>query len=416
MKLASPGRPHLTYCTNIHPGETWEEVRNNIEDYVLAVKSQVAPDRPFGIGLRLSSQAAEELSRPDTLEAFGNFLHANNLYVFTINGFPYGRFHGQHVKERVYLPDWLDERRLVYTNRLAQLLAGLLPTGWGLEDFDGSISTVPGAFRACVTREAEIERMVDLLLRHLVELHHLRERTGRLISLALEPEPCCWLETVDETIAFFESRLFSQRTITRFSALTGLPRGAVETFLRRHVGVCFDACHMAVEFEDPEAAIHAFQTAGIRIGKIQLSAGLKVTFDGDTSERLRLLKHFDDGIYLHQVVERQAERLTRHVDLPEARQSIFNRERPPDEWRIHFHVPLHAAPGAPFSDTRDHLLGALDWLKANPRACQHLEMETYTWEVMPPELKNRDVVDQLVSEYDWTLARLAERGLAAATM
>ena len=409
MILTSPGHPHLTYCTNIHPGETWEEVRKNLKRYVLAVKARVAPDRLFGIGLRLSSQAAEELSQPDTLKAFGDFLQANSLYVFTINGFPYGRFHGQRVKEQVYLPDWLDERRLTYTNQLARLLANLLPTRWGLMALDGSISTVPGTFRACVIGEAKIERMVDLLLRHLVELHRLRECTGRLISLALEPEPCCWLEAVDETIAFFESRLFSRRSVAQFSAMTGQSRGAGETFLRRHAGVCFDACHMALEFEDPKAAIHAFQTAGIRIGKIQLSAGLKVLFDGHYADCLRLLEKFDDGVYLHQVVERQDERLTRYADLSDAFHSVFSRARAPDEWRVHFHVPLFCERLGPFCNTQDFLRRLLNILCCEA-VTRHLEVETYTWNVLPDEYRGEDIITSVARELHWVIERLRPEG------
>ncbi len=83
-----------------------------------------------------------------------------------------------------------------------------------------------------------------------------------------------------------------------------------------------------------------------------------------------------------------------------------------EEWRIHFHVPLHAPAAPPFENTNDHLLGVLDVLAENPQLCSHLEMETYTWEVLPPELREQNVVDQLAQEYHWTLAALAERGLA----
>ncbi|MGH7230946.1 MAG: metabolite traffic protein EboE, partial [Nitrospiraceae bacterium] len=238
MILPSVGHPHLTYCTNIHPGETWPEVQRNLEQYVLAVKARMAPDRPFGVGLRLSSEAAEDLSKPDVLEAFSHFLQIHNLYVFTINGFPYSRFHGQAVKENVYLPDWLDERRLVYTDRLALLLADLLPSGPMLGNVRGSISTVPGAFKLRMTQEADTERMTELLLRHLTTLHGIRERTGRVIVLALEPEPCCFLETVNETTAFFEGRLFSRHAVNRFSFMTGMTHGESEGFLRRHAAVC----------------------------------------------------------------------------------------------------------------------------------------------------------------------------------
>ncbi|MEN9676994.1 MAG: metabolite traffic protein EboE, partial [Verrucomicrobiota bacterium] len=80
------------------------------------------------------------------------------------------------------------------------------------------------------------------------------------------------------------------------------------------------------------------------------------------------------------------------------------------EWRIHFHVPLHAPDTSLFGTTADHLRGTLDVLKQQPALCHHLEMETYTWEVLPRELKQARVEDMLVSEYQWTLAELARRG------
>src|SRR5439155_1022530 len=214
MQLSSAGHPHLTYCTNIHPGETWAEVRANLERYVLAVRREVAPDRRFGVGLRLSAQAAATLAEPAELEAFRGFLATHGLYVFTINGFPYGVFHGARVKEEVYRPAWTDEARLVYTDRLAELLAVLLPDE---PDLDGSVSTVPGAFKARVAGDADAARMAELLLRHAATLARVRERTGKIVCLALEPEPCCHLETVAETVAFFERHLFSRAAAERLA-------------------------------------------------------------------------------------------------------------------------------------------------------------------------------------------------------
>jgi hypothetical protein len=400
MVLTLPGHPHLTYCTNIHPGESWTEVRDNIEQYVLKVKADIAGDRLFGIGLRLSSVAAGELSKPDVLEAFSHFLKAHGLYVFTINGFPYGRFHGAAVKEQVYQPDWLDERRLTYTNQLAELLAELLPSD-DIPNLEGTISTVPGAFRADMTRPADEARIAALLLAHLTVLHRIRERTGRVISLALEPEPCCMLETVADTITFFERHLFSQDALSRFGAMTGMAQGDSEGFLRRHIGVCFDACHMAVEFEEPQAAIRSFQAAGIRIGKIQISAGLKVLLNGNPPELLASLTRFSDGVYLHQVVERSRGTLIRYRDLPDALTSAL-RPMKADEWRIHFHVPLFREQLGQLMSTQGFLRTLIAMLRVEP-VSQHLEIETYTWSVLPQEYRDDDIVTSVVREMQWVL-------------
>lgn len=402
MKLSAPGEPYLTYCTNIHPGETWPEVRANLERYVVAVKARIAPDRRFGVGLRLSAEAAEALAKPGELGAFRRFLDANGLYVFTINGFPFGVFHGTRVKEQVYLPDWLDERRLAYTDRLAELLAHLLPAEPELE---GSISTVPGAYKARVAREADAARMAELLLRHAATLHRLRERTGKVISLALEPEPCCYLETIGETVRFFEQHLFSAAAVTAIARLTGLGRAESETALHRHLGVCFDTCHMAVEFEDPLEGLRTLRAAGIRIGKIQISAGLRVLLDPSDRRLLDALRPFAEGVYLHQVVERRGGALTRFVDLPDALEAVGKGGNGPREWRIHFHVPLFRRELGRFANTQDDLREVLGLLRREEFS-QHLEVETYTWEVLPEEYRREDIVTAVGRELAWVLEQL----------
>ncbi len=401
MQLSAPGGPHLTYCTNIHPGETWPEVRANLERYVLAVKARIAPDRPFGVGLRLSAQAAETLADPDALAACREFLDRHGLYVFTINGFPHGVFHGAPVKEAVYLPDWMDDARLVYTDRLAVILTALLPDQPGLV---GSISTVPGAFKPRVRDDGDVARIADLLVRHVATLHGLYERSGKLISLAIEPEPCCYLETVAETVGFFERHLFSAAAVGRLSHLTGLGRAAAEAFLRGRLGVCFDACHMAVEFEDPAAAVRAFQAAGILIGKIQVSAGLKVSFSGPRQETLNALRPFAESVYLHQVVERGHGGLVRYADLPEAFKT-GDRGDGSREWRIHFHVPLFLEYLGSFMNTQDDLRTLLGILKREP-VSPHLEVETYTWDVLPEAYRREDIVTSVVRELQWVLQHL----------
>jgi sugar phosphate isomerase/epimerase len=402
VKLSAPGRPHLTYCTNIHPGESWDEVRTNLERYVTAVKARVAPSRPFGVGLRLSAQAAAALADESTLAALIDYLAGSGMYVFTINGFPYGVFHGTRVKEDVYRPDWLEEERLRYTDGLAALLARLLPDE---PDLEGTISTVPGAFRDRVRGRDDAARMAERLLRHAATLHGIREQTGKLISLALEPEPCCSIETVGDAVRFFEDHLFAAPAVAAFAARTGLGQAESEAAIRHHLGVCFDACHMAVEFEDARAGLAAFRAAGIRVGKIQLSAGLRVL--PHASDRpAEALRPFAEGVYLHQVVERREDgKLTRYLDLPEALDAIAAAGPEPREWRIHFHVPLFRRELGPFLNTQDYLAEVLGLLAAEPHS-PHLEVETYTWDVLPPEHRREDIVTAVAREMEWVLARL----------
>jgi len=274
---------HLTYCSNIHPGETWADVRANIERFFPAVRDQVAPGKAFGIGLRLSARAARELGSGEALAEFRDFMTRNNLYVFTINGFPYGTFHGTRVKEEVYLPDWRDEERLRYTDELADLLVQLLPEG-----VVGSISTVPGAFKPAMRNGADVERIADHMVRHVAKLVEIKRRSGKHIALAIEPEPHCYLETIDESVRFFQRRLFSAEAVRRLGELTGLDRQAAGTALRDHVGLCLDLCHAAVEFEDPAGCIADLERAGILVTKLQISAGLRLpelTHDAVTALR-----------------------------------------------------------------------------------------------------------------------------------
>jgi sugar phosphate isomerase/epimerase len=401
VKLASPGAPHLTYCTNIHPGETWPEVRANLERHVLAVRGRVARGRRFGIGLRLSAVAAEALAAPQALAELRSFLATHELYVFTINGFPYGSFHGGRVKERVYEPDWRDEARVGYTDRLATLLAALLPPDVAY----GSISTVPGAFRPSAPSAADREAIADGLLRHAARLVALEAETGKTIRTALEPEPWCVLETVADAIAFFESHLHTTAAAARLAALGGLTTTASAAAIRRHLGVCFDACHMAVEFEDPVEALARLEAAGVAVVKVQVSAGMVAALGGDDGATRRALAAFADDVYLHQVVERRGSALRRFRDLSDAI-GAEAADVAAREWRVHFHVPL-------FRETLGALRSTQPWVVALLRALRarayggHLEVETYTWDVLPAKYRDEPVDVAVARELAWVTEQLA---------
>jgi sugar phosphate isomerase/epimerase len=399
MRPGGSGPAHLTYCTNIHPGETWEEIRRNLSSHVLRVKALVAPRGSFGVGLRLSAEAARTLATPAALDELRAFLAGHDLYVFTINGFPYGRFHGTRVKEDVYRPDWLEEERLDYTDALASTLASLLPPG-----LSGSVSTVPGCFRPRVEQKDALPRMADRLIRHAAALVRLERDQGKRVILALEPEPFCVFETVAETVSFFEERLFAEAASARLAALTGLGKPAAEAALRRHLGVCLDACHAAVEFEDPAEGVRRLRSAGIEIAKLQVSAGLRVEPPSDANRAA--LGPFAEDVYLHQVVARRGRDLRRYPDLGEALADPAAAEA--DEWRIHFHVPLFREELGPFRNTQGFLRDLLG-LQAQEPFATHLEVETYTWHVLPEEFRGQDVADDVARELRWTLEALGSR-------
>lgn len=384
---------HLAYCTNIHRGEDWAETFAGLERHTRAVQDRVSGGRPYAIGLRLSDRASRELVEPATFRAFREWLQRHNAYVFTINGFPYGQFHGQRVKEQVYRPDWSRPERLEYTRRLFRILADLLPPG-----VPGSVSTVPVSYKA-FQRSPEEDRLAIQQLWECVDfLEDLSRESGHDLHLGLEPEPLCTLETTAECVGYFE-RLRAARPGDR----------RIETRL----GVNYDCCHLAIEYESPAEALSRLRAAGIRLSKIHLSNALSVR---PTPDVRHALQAFAEDIYFHQVIERRPDgTLVRHADLQDALATPTTAAGAPlPEWRVHFHIPLHAEPQGGFGTTADHLVGILDAVKADPGLCRHFEMETYTWEVMPAAMKQRDVVDQLVHEYEWTLARFAERGFRPA--
>jgi sugar phosphate isomerase/epimerase len=363
MKL---GASHLTYCTNIHPAESWDEVRANLETHVLAVKQRVSPDAPFGVGLRLSARAATELGDPRALR---RWLDERGLYVFTINGFPYGPFHGTPVKEDVYRPDWREPERVAYTNRLADILVELVPDG-----ITGTISTVPGCFQTRAGGDVEMAANLARCAEYLAEIE--RERGTHLV-LALEPEPCCVMETVAQAVAFFDAHALD----------------------RRYLGICLDVCHAAVEFEDLDTAVAALRAADIQIAKAQLGCGLRVA-PVDAQVRAAM-QRFAEGVYLHQVVARCRAGLVRFVDLPEA----LADPREADEWRVHFHVPIFRPAFGALGSTQDYLADFLARHRRDP-ITSHLEVETYTWDVLPAEYRDEPIADAVARELRWVIDRL----------
>jgi sugar phosphate isomerase/epimerase len=371
---------HLTYCTNVHAGESLAEVRAALARDVLAVKRRVCPAAPFGVGLRLSAAAAAELVDGGALDELQRWLADHGLYVFSLNGFPFGAFHGTRVKESVYEPVWRSDERLAYPDRLALILARLLPDG-----MEGSISTAPGGLRAATSDRDSRRAIAARLRRHVGALDRLWRESGRTLVLALEPEPGCLFERSDDVIAFFREHLHG---------------GSDDEAVRRHLGVCLDACHAAVELEDAAAAARRFRAAGIRIGKLQLSTALVVDFRGD-AETLAALAPFAEDTYLHQVVERRAGEVRRWLDLPDAIAAVDGDDE--RQWRIHFHVPVYRHQLGRFRNTQPELEALL--AAVGETGCRHLEVETYTWGVLPDGHRG-DVVDGIARELRWVLERL----------
>ncbi|MGW3730125.1 metabolite traffic protein EboE [Streptomyces sp. NPDC000851] len=370
---------HLAYCTNVHPAETLDGVLSQLRDHCEPVRRRLGRDR-LGIGLWLARDAAHALvTDPSALRALRTDLDRRGLEVVTLNGFPYEGFGAEEVKYRVYKPDWTDPERLDHTTALARLLAGLLPD----DVTEGSISTLPLAWR---TRRAESAHSA---LRTLGErLDALQELTGRSIRVGLEPEPGCLIETTGDAIA----------------PLTAIAH--------ERIGICVDTCHLATSFEDPGTALDALTRAGVPIVKTQLSAALHAQHP-HLPEVREALAAFDEPRFLHQTRTATAAGLRGTDDLGEALKGEVLPDGAP--WRAHFHVPLHAAPAAPLTSTLDVLKTALAGLVGGPRPLtRHLEVETYTWQALPPEQRPRaraQLTDGIAAEL--TLARdlLTDLGL-----
>ncbi len=390
MKL---GTSHLTYCTNIHPAHGFSEVWESLKRHALPLKASLSPDAPFGIGLRLSGEESQEILEGDTLARFKAWLDEHGLYVFTMNGFPHGPFHAQPVKAQVHAPDWRTDERVDYTVRLARSLAELLPDG-----VTGGISTSPLSYKAWVdeTDAATWRQLTQSVVRvaeHLAELHAER---GVLIHLDLEPEPDGLLENMGELTHFFGRWLLRDGAEMLAERLNISVDTAKETLLK-YVQVCFDTCHVALAYEEPADVLAQFDALGIRVGKVQLSSALEL-IPGRADETRRALEPYDEPVYLHQVIQQHRDgSLKRFSDLPEALAALPQRDAA--RWRVHFHVPVFLERAGAFGTTQKTILETLKLHRQRPFT-DHLEIETYTWSILPDALK-RDLTASVERELRW---------------
>ena len=396
----------LSYCTNAHPGLTVEKVCDGLEQYTSPLQNNCG--FPIAAGLWLSQPVIQELIDSEAAQnQLNGQLKKNQLVCYTLNAFPYGDFHSDRVKENVYLPDWTTTERLDYTLNCAKVLANLLPPGT-----EGSISTVPLGFKYLVEqkfagtnfdtvirdRRTEFnfdhnKTFIDNCINNLIELARqldaLHDETGSVIRLAIEPEPLCVLETTNEAVQFFN--LLWQKAEAENSL----------DIAKRHLGVCYDVCHQSVEFEDVAESIRTLNQADIRINKIHITCAIEIEHPAQNREGLEYLSHYVEPRYLHQSFARNDDQILYQVDL-----SKGLTESPPDDflsashWRIHFHVPVNAETLGPMKTTRPDLIAALKAVEELEYA-PHLEVETYTWNVMPGE-KPIDLVDGLTLEMQAT--------------
>lgn len=363
----------LSYCTNVHPAEDLAGVLGQLDRYAEPVRRLIGAD-VLGLGLWLPAPLAEGLADDAAARArLRAELSARGLEVCTLNAFPYSGFHDQVVKHAVYQPRWTDPHRLKYTVDCAVVLADLLPDTASY----GSISTLPLAWRT-PWRRADEEQAGRALGEAVAALRGLAERDGRPIKLAIEPEPGCVLDSVADAVGWLADRVDE-----------------------RYIGLCLDTCHLAVSFADPAEAVAQIHRAGLEVVKVQASAALQVAQPATEPAR-RALAAFAEPRYLHQVRERREDGTVLGADdLPQALAELPG----VDDWRVHFHIPLHARPAAPLSATTDVLLATMDALRSTvDGSLPHVEVETYTWSVLPESAGGADevaLVRGIAAELRW---------------
>ncbi|WP_282948693.1 metabolite traffic protein EboE [Cellulomonas endometrii] len=381
----------LSYCTNVHPAEDLDGVLDQLARYAGPVR-EAAGLGTLGVGLWLPATLAHRLAgSPDDRARLRAALAEQGLTVHTLNAFPYGGFHAEVVKHAVYSPTWAEPERAASTLACAEVLADLLPEG-----VDGSISTLPLAWREpwSPQQDAAATRALADLSR---DLRRLAGRTGRTVRLAIEPEPGCVLDTVDDVVGWLAAR-------------TGTGPGQIDP---EHVGVCLDTCHLAVSFADPAAAVRRIEDAGLRVVKVQASAALHVADPADPAARAAVAR-FAEQRYLHQVRESSGGAVHAADDLPEALADLPGA----GPWRVHVHVPLHHRPAEPLASTTDVLRDAVAAVAGTRHGADaHLDVETYTWSVLPAGLAARaadDLVAGIAAELRWAVEHLSTAGPAPA--
>lgn len=389
---------HLTYSTLVHAGDNWDQMRASVEEFVPKVKRRLGVEGKFGVSLRISGDSQKTLSESaEARSELKKFLEDEGLYVFTINAFPYGPFKGQRVMERVYEPDWTTNQRVEYTKAIADILVDITD-----EDTSPSIQTAPLAFAPNVSDESYIARFTTSVFEVISHLYHLEARTGRRVKLSIEPEPACYLETTDETVAFFQERLYAPAGVAELANIAQIALSEAEGAIKRYLGIVFDIGHQSVGFEDIPQSLEKLVNAGIPIFKLQEAAALWV--ESLSIDIIPELRRFTDTIYLSQTSLKTAEGIVKYLNLGEALDA-YEANPVPTEMRTHFHVPVFLEEIGPFKTTRFAVQQALAMHRKQPLS-DHLEIETYTWDVLPAELKTGDIVDYVSRELEFVMKEL----------
>jgi len=359
----------IGYCSNVHAGESAQLVEENIERYTAPLCQQRALSS-MQHGLWLSQQACiEYLSDSIKLESLRQRLNKHHLSVVTLNAFPVGNFHAERVKESVYRPHWGEKGRLTYTLMTAEILASILPA----DQTFGTLSSLPLGYAKDWTDENQAQSL-HFLCDAVIGLAKLEATSGKHIQLCLEMEPGCVLQETSDIITLFQQL-----------PLVGECYNVTTEQIHRYLGVCFDVCHQAVMYENIENALCSIIDAGITIGKIQISSALRVNQPHQTQAK-KWLSKFAESRYLHQTtgISQQRERLfSDDLELALVDDTLSQLE----EWRVHFHVPVHVSTLGEkwIATTSADINSVISFLAKHPECHPHLELETYSWGVLPKQ-------------------------------
>lgn len=435
-------RPLLGYCSNVHPAERLDELIHQWNSVTVPVRDRLEmPGAQFAVGAWFPKPCVEELLEPGQVERLLEFCGSKGLRVGGINGFPQERFHTDSVKYQVYAPDWTTQARQDYTLNLARIAARLavaqnskemgittLPLGWWDKQR-------PARSTLSIKDHFLLSQATRRLAEVAWELERLSQNFGVDLHLDLEPEPGCAIENTAECIDYFENHCLREGA-TVLIKWQGLDQTHAESILRNRLRVCVDVCHVALTFEEPHATFEAYQTAGFRMGRIQLSSAMEVDFGPDApgnrdlpfaqmpqSRLLEQLELYAHSPYLHQVSTRFADGSSAFFsDLPQAVQHWQETSRTGTH-RIHCHVPVHLralpmptwlshpAPNASavaIRTTQPQLLNALQSPLA-PRESCFWEVETYTWNHLPVHLRSNELTDGLAAELAWVYEQIRRR-------
>jgi hypothetical protein len=398
------GDIHFTYCSNIHSGESWSETFAELKFHLPNVKAGISDQMPMGVGLRLSAKAASELKDRANLTAFKYWLDEQGLYVFTINGFPYGGFHFTRVKDQVHAPDWLHDDRIQYTFDLIEILAELLPKG-----LEGSISTSPLSYKPWFKHDSDkIDEVktqaTENIVKVAVKLYNLEKAEGILIHLNLEPEPDGFLENTADVTDFYVNYVFTVGCNVFAAGIAGISKQESKDALLRYIRICYDVCHFALAWEKVDFVLSEFSKLGIQVGKIQISAALEADISQESNRSIVLedLFQFIEPTYLHQVsLTKDSQKPFLQIDDLEQTNPFEIINSQAQKARVHFHVPVFVEKYKNLSSTQADIVEVLYYLKSNT-FCKHWEVETYTWNVLPTNLQ-KDIDQSIIREMEWVL-------------